>query len=69
MVPFAVYNSAIFFVPLNEENFWMIFSENVETHISGKPSIFFVVSQGLNKAGSEIFVRRNIVFKSFTSYC
>lgn len=31
----------------------MIFSENVETHIFGKFSILFVVSDGLNKAGSE----------------
>lgn len=32
-------------------------SENVETQISGKFSILLVVSDGLNKAGSEIFVR------------
>ena len=39
----------------------MIASENVETHISGKFSILFVVSDGLNKAGSEISVFSNTV--------
>lgn len=40
----------------------MILSENVDIQISGKFSILFVVSEGLNKAGSEIFVLWNIVY-------
>ena len=61
MAPFAVYSSYIFSVFSEEANFLIMFSENVETHISGKPSIGSVVSHGLNKAGSVIFSCWNMV--------
>ena len=55
-MPFAEQSSAIFSTLSKEENFRMILSENVETHISGKSAILLVVSEGLNKVGSEISV-------------
>lgn len=43
-------------------------SENVEMQISGKFSILLVVSDGLNKDGSEISVLWNIVYNFYTSF-